>query len=76
MKKIVPDPPRQKILNTPFFSIHSDITPPDALVYACIKAPRPCTSKAYAQEALTTCAKGMPTGCTAGLCANTCFYWA
>ena len=35
MKKIVPDPPRQKILNSPFFSIHSDITPPDALIYAC-----------------------------------------
>jgi len=34
MKKIVPDPPRQKILNTPFFSIHSEISPPDALVYA------------------------------------------
>lgn len=34
MNKIVPDPPRQKILHTPFFSIHSDITPPDALVYA------------------------------------------
>lgn len=33
MKKTVPDPPR-RILNFPFFSIHSGITPPDALAHA------------------------------------------
>ncbi|MDZ3994874.1 hypothetical protein [Pseudomonas sp. Teo4] len=33
MKKIVPDPPR-RIINTPYFSIHSDITPHDALAHA------------------------------------------
>ncbi|WP_449430252.1 hypothetical protein [Pseudomonas putida] len=34
MKKLVPDPPPYKIINTPFFSIHSDITPPDAIAHA------------------------------------------
>lgn len=33
MKKIVPDPPR-RILDFPFFSIHSGIIPPDALAHA------------------------------------------
>ncbi|WDY57755.1 hypothetical protein [Pseudomonas sp. PSKL.D1] len=35
MKKIVPDPPRHTFINTPFFSIHSEISPPDALAHAC-----------------------------------------
>ncbi|BBH48178.1 hypothetical protein [Pseudomonas sp. KU43P] len=30
MKKIVPDPPR----SSPYFSIHSDMPPPDALAHA------------------------------------------
>ena len=33
MKKIVPDPPR-KIITTPHFTIHSDLTPLDSLAYA------------------------------------------
>lgn len=33
MKKIVPDPPT-KIIATPYFSIHSDMIPPDALAHA------------------------------------------
>lgn len=34
MKKIVPDPPRIKLLNNPFFSLHSDLLPHDALAHA------------------------------------------
>ncbi|OCT32874.1 hypothetical protein [Pseudomonas putida] len=34
MKKIVPDPPRLKLINTPYFSIHADLIPPDALAHA------------------------------------------
>ncbi|MBA1202975.1 hypothetical protein G7009_14620 [Pseudomonas capeferrum] len=38
MKKIVPDPPHSvnplKIIATPYFSIHSEMIPPDALAYA------------------------------------------
>ncbi len=38
MKKIVPDPPHyatpRKIITTPYFTIHSDLTPPDSLAYA------------------------------------------
>ncbi|SUD66397.1 Uncharacterised protein [Pseudomonas putida] len=30
MKKIVPDPPRP-LISTPYFTIHSDISPPDAI---------------------------------------------
>ncbi|MFT0519396.1 hypothetical protein [Pseudomonas faucium] len=33
MKKIVPDPPRPKIPNTPFFTAQSDMYPPDALAH-------------------------------------------
>ncbi|CAG8865205.1 hypothetical protein PS627_01157 [Pseudomonas fluorescens] len=33
MKKIVPDPPF-KLITSPYFSIHSDIIPPDALALA------------------------------------------
>ena len=32
MKKIVPDPPTP--FTTPYFSIHSDLIPPDSLAYA------------------------------------------
>lgn len=34
MKKIVPDPPRPKLVANPYFSIHSDMPPPDALAHA------------------------------------------
>ncbi|MCI0911757.1 hypothetical protein [Pseudomonas putida] len=34
MKKIVPDPPRSKLLTNPYFSIHTDMPPPDALAHA------------------------------------------
>ncbi|MFJ4433282.1 hypothetical protein ACIPZG_20165 [Pseudomonas sp. NPDC089395] len=34
MKKIVPDPPRRKPIITPFFTVQSDMYPPDALVHA------------------------------------------
>jgi hypothetical protein len=38
MKKIVPDPPYSDIsrnsFTTPYFSIHSDLIPPDSLAYA------------------------------------------
>lgn len=34
MKKIVPDPPCLKLINTPYFSIHADLIPPDALAHA------------------------------------------
>jgi len=38
MKKIVPDPPPyttpRKIITRPYFTIHSDLTPPDSLAYA------------------------------------------
>ncbi|MDF0732815.1 hypothetical protein P0Y43_19175 [Pseudomonas entomophila] len=34
MKKLVPDPPRLKLITNPYFSIHSDLTPPDALAHA------------------------------------------
>ncbi len=33
MKKVVPDPP-SKLITTPYFSIHSDMIPPDALAHA------------------------------------------
>lgn len=33
MKKIVPDPPAN-LITTPYFSIHSEIIPPDALAHA------------------------------------------
>ena len=33
MKKIVPDPPA-KLITTPYFSIHSEMIPPDALAHA------------------------------------------
>lgn len=33
MKKIVPDPPLKLICN-PYFSVHSDLIPPDALALA------------------------------------------
>jgi len=33
MKKIVPDPPNA-LITTPYFSIHSDLMPPDSLAYA------------------------------------------
>ncbi|WP_438280931.1 hypothetical protein [Pseudomonas alabamensis] len=33
MKKIVPDPP-SNLITTPYFSIHSEIIPPDALAHA------------------------------------------
>ncbi|QQE83847.1 hypothetical protein [Pseudomonas putida] len=33
MKKIVPDPPRP-LISTPYFTIHSDISPPDAIAHA------------------------------------------
>jgi hypothetical protein len=33
MKKIVPDPPF-KLITSPYFSIHSDLIPPDALALA------------------------------------------
>ena len=33
MKKIVPDPPRT-LIATSHFTIHSDLTPPDALAYS------------------------------------------
>ncbi|WP_049870417.1 hypothetical protein [Pseudomonas cremoricolorata] len=33
MKKLVPDPPR-KLIHTPYLSIHSDLSPEDALAYA------------------------------------------
>lgn len=39
MKKIVPDPPYSDIsrdnITTPYFSIHSDLIPPDSLAFAC-----------------------------------------
>ena len=34
MKKIVPDPPRNKPINTPFFNIRTDMPSPDALAHA------------------------------------------
>ncbi|MFF7066200.1 hypothetical protein [Pseudomonas sp. NPDC008258] len=34
MKKIVPDPPRVKLFNTLYSSIHPDLTLPDALAVA------------------------------------------
>ncbi|MBH3430208.1 MAG: hypothetical protein ACRESP_00130 [Pseudomonas sp.] len=38
MKKIVPDPPLHPVPNpfiaTPYFSIHSDLIPPDSLAFA------------------------------------------
>ncbi|WDY58664.1 hypothetical protein [Pseudomonas sp. PSKL.D1] len=34
MKKIVPDPPRFKLINSPYLSVHSDIPAPDALAHA------------------------------------------
>ena len=34
MKKLVPDPPRLKLIHNPYFSIHTDMTPPDALAHA------------------------------------------
>ncbi|CAM3812491.1 hypothetical protein CCOS865_05426 [Pseudomonas reidholzensis] len=34
MKKIVPDPPRLKLIISPHFSAHSDMTPPDSLTLA------------------------------------------
>ncbi|MFJ4157722.1 hypothetical protein ACIPZF_23360 [Pseudomonas sp. NPDC089752] len=34
MKKIVPDPPRP-LITTPYFTIHSDISPTDAMAHAC-----------------------------------------
>ncbi len=34
MKKIVPDPPRLKLINTPYFSIYADLIPPNALAHA------------------------------------------
>ena len=34
MKKIVPDPPRP-LSSTPYFTIHSDISPRDAIAHAC-----------------------------------------
>ncbi|MEF9898877.1 MAG: hypothetical protein RR736_16360 [Pseudomonas sp.] len=33
MKKIVPDPPLS-LLSSPYFSIHSDLIPPDSLTFA------------------------------------------
>ncbi|MDF2490051.1 MAG: hypothetical protein K0S77_2673 [Pseudomonas sp.] len=33
MKKIVPDPPAN-LITTPYFSIHSEMIPPDALAHA------------------------------------------
>ncbi|MFJ4056570.1 hypothetical protein OSW16_25535 [Pseudomonas putida] len=33
MKKIVPDPPRP-LITTPYFTIHSDISPTDAIAHA------------------------------------------
>ncbi|MEG1039489.1 hypothetical protein [Pseudomonas sp. NUPR-001] len=33
MKKIVPDPP-PSLITTPYFSIHSDLIPPDSLAFA------------------------------------------
>ncbi|MBA1322701.1 hypothetical protein [Pseudomonas plecoglossicida] len=35
MKKLVPDPPRFKMLNNPFFSLHNDLPTPDALAHSC-----------------------------------------
>jgi hypothetical protein len=32
MKKIVPDPPRC-LIQTPYFSVHSDISPEDAIIH-------------------------------------------
>ncbi|MDH1572967.1 hypothetical protein [Pseudomonas sp. GD03746] len=34
MKKIVPDPPSLKPVTTPFFTVQSDMYPPDALAHA------------------------------------------
>jgi hypothetical protein len=34
MKKIVPDPPRNKPVNTPFFTVRTGMCPPDALAHA------------------------------------------
>jgi len=34
MKKLVPDPPLRKPITTPFFTIQSDLCPPDALAHA------------------------------------------
>ncbi|WP_251962186.1 hypothetical protein [Pseudomonas sp. Marseille-Q5299] len=34
MKKIVPDPPSRKSVTTPFFTVQSDMYPPDALAHA------------------------------------------
>ncbi|NWC78772.1 hypothetical protein HX798_00555 [Pseudomonas putida] len=34
MKKIVPDPPSRKPVTTPFFTVQSDMYPPDALAHA------------------------------------------
>ncbi|PZQ36746.1 MAG: hypothetical protein DI560_23765 [Pseudomonas putida] len=34
MKKLVPDPPRLRVIATPYFSIHSDMPTPDALAHA------------------------------------------
>lgn len=34
MKKIVPDPPRLKLIISPHFSVHSDMLPPDSLALA------------------------------------------
>ncbi|BBH45224.1 hypothetical protein [Pseudomonas sp. KU43P] len=33
MNKIVPDPPRRKPVTTPFFTVQSDMYPPDALAH-------------------------------------------
>ncbi|MFZ0152766.1 hypothetical protein [Pseudomonas sp.] len=33
MKKIVPDPP-SSLVTSPYFSIHSDLIPPDSLAFA------------------------------------------
>ncbi|HDS1734017.1 hypothetical protein [Pseudomonas sp. BP8] len=34
MKKIVPDPPRLKLIISPHFSVHSHMIPPDSLALA------------------------------------------
>lgn len=34
MKKLVPDPPRLKLVSNPYFTLHSDLIPPDALALA------------------------------------------
>ncbi|MGV2834356.1 hypothetical protein [Pseudomonas shirazensis] len=34
MKKIVPDPPRLKLIISPHFSVHSDMLPSDSLTLA------------------------------------------